>query len=1079
MSRFGWMRLLAVFLSVVATAIGVARHAVAADPNQGPGGPILVITGPSATFGRYYAEILRNEGLNAFAVSTDISAVTPTALAAYDVLILGRMPLTSNQVTMLTDWVNGGGNLIAMEPHPGLAGLLGITPTGTTLTNGYVLVDGTTPIGSGIAKQTMQFHGTAQRNTLNGASSLATLYTNATTPTSNPAVTLRSVGTNGGQAAAFAYDLATSIVYTRQGNPAWADQERDGFSPIRPDDKFFGAADADLQPDWIDLTKVAIPQADEQQRFFANLILEMNRDRKPLPRFWYFPNGHRAVVLMSGDDHGNNGTAGRFDQFLASSPPGCSVANWECVRGTSYIYPDTPLSDAQAAAYNAAGFEVGLHVDTGCSDYTAASLETFYSQQISDWRANFPSLPPPITQRHHCIVWSDWVSGAKVQFNHGIRLDTNYYYWPPGWVNNVPGHFTGSAMPMRFADLDGTLIDVYQAVTQLTDESGQEYPFTIDTLLDRALGPEQHFGVFTVNAHTDLPNIPEADAVLASALARGVPIVTARQMLAWLDARNDSSFGSLSWNGSALSFSVVQGSGANGLRGLLPRSVSAGVVSAVTRNGSNVAYQLVTIKGIEYAAFPALAGAYIVTYTPDASGPTVTARSPAVGATNVAVGTSVTATFSEALDPATVNTSTFELRNPGGALVAATVSWNAATLTATLTPGAPLTASSTYTATLRGGATDPRIKDPAGNALASNVTWSFTTGTDGCPCTIWPSTATPTVASTSDTGAVNLGVKFRSDVSGFITGIRFYKGSANTGTHVGRLWSSTGQQLATATFSNETASGWQQVNFATPVAITANTVYVASYHAPNGRYAINTSYFASSGQDRPPLHALQNGVSGGNGVYVYGASPAFPSSTYQSSNYWVDVVFVTSLGPDTTAPTVAITTPTSAPTFSTGTTPLNLGGTASDNVGVTQVSWTNDRGGSGVASGTTTWSVSGIPLQSGVNLITVTARDAANNPGTATLSVTYTPDTSGPTVTGRTPAVGATNVALGTSVTATFNEALDPATVNTSTFELRNPGGALVAATVSWNAATLTATLTPGAPLTASSTYTATLRGGA
>ena len=144
-------------------------------------------------------------------------------------------------------------------------------------------------------------------------------------------------------------------------------------------------------------------------------------------------------------------------------------------------------------------------------------------QQISDWRANSPVCPPPITQRHHCIVWSDWVSGAKVQFNHGIRLDTNYYYWPPGWVNNVPGHFTGSAMPMRFADLDGTLIDVYQAVTQLTDESGQEYPFTIDTLLDRALGPEQHYGVFTVNAHTDLPNIPEADAVVASALARGVP----------------------------------------------------------------------------------------------------------------------------------------------------------------------------------------------------------------------------------------------------------------------------------------------------------------------------------------------------------------------------------------------------------------------------------------------------------------------------------------------------------------------------------------------------------------------------
>ena len=126
-------------------------------------------------------------------------------------------------------------------------------------------------------------------------------------PRSNPAVTIKNVGANGGQAAAFTYDLAKSIVYTRQGNPAWATQERDGYAPIRSDDKFYGNANSDPQPDWVDLTKVAIPQADEQQRLLANLIIEMNRDKKPLPRFWYFPNGKKAVVIMTGDDHGNNG----------------------------------------------------------------------------------------------------------------------------------------------------------------------------------------------------------------------------------------------------------------------------------------------------------------------------------------------------------------------------------------------------------------------------------------------------------------------------------------------------------------------------------------------------------------------------------------------------------------------------------------------------------------------------------------------------------------------------------------------------------------------------------------------------
>jgi len=269
----------------------------------------------------------------------------------------------------------------------------------------------------------------------------------------------------------------------------------------------------------------------------------------------------------------------------------------------------------------------------------------------------------------------------------------------------------------------------------------------------------------------------------------------------------------------------------------------------------------------------------------------VTGTTPNNGATGINVGAAVTATFSEAMDATTINTSTFELRDAGDAVVPTTVTYNTGTNTATLTPSSALAVSTTYTATVKGGATDPSVKDAAGNALAANFTWSFTTATDSvCPCSIWDATVTPAHPTDPDTNAVELGVKFRSDVAGTITGIRFYKGTTNTGTHVGTLWSSTGEQLATATFTNETASGWQQVDFASPVPIAANTVYVASYHAPNGRYAGEAAYFASTGVDRAPLHALQNGVSGGNGVYLYGAG-GFPTDTFNSANYWVDVVF--------------------------------------------------------------------------------------------------------------------------------------------------------------------------------------------
>ena len=601
-------------------------------PNEGPGGPILVVSSSANPFTRYYAEILRAEGLNAF-LAADIANVTSTVLSSYDVVILGEMPLTAAQVTMFSDWVTAGGNLIAMRPAKALASVLGLTDAGTILPEAYLLVNTSAAPGTGIVNQTMQFHGTADRYTVSGATVIATLYSNRTTATSNPAVTVRSVGSAGGQAAAFTYDLARSVVYTRQGNPAWSGQERDGISPIRSDDLFFGGA----QADWVDLTKVAIPQADEQQRLLANLINFMNVDRKPLPRFWYLPRGLKAAVVMTGDDHGNNGTAGRFDIYTANSPSGCSVNDWECVRATSYIYPNTPINPSQAAAFVASGFEIGVHVTTGCADYTPQSLADNFNSDLGAFAANFPGLPAPQTNRTHCIPWSDYSSHPQTELAHGIRFDTNYYYWPPSWVNDVPGMFTGSGMPMRFARQDGTLIDVYQATTQMTDESGQSYPLHIDTLLDRALGATGYYGVFTANMHTDFAAHAESDAIVASAQARGVPIVSSKQMLDWLDGRNGSTFGNLSWTGNTLSFAVAVGAGANGLQGLVPVESSVGNVTGITRNGSPVTYTTQTIKGVGYAVFTATAGNYQVQYDVDTIPPAISALSATAGETSATV----------------------------------------------------------------------------------------------------------------------------------------------------------------------------------------------------------------------------------------------------------------------------------------------------------------------------------------------------------------------------------------------------------------------------------------------------------
>ena len=134
-------------------------------------------------------------------------------------------------------------------------------------------------------------------------------------------------------------------------------------------------------------------------------------------------------------------------------------------------------------------------------------------------------------------------------------------------------------------------------------------------------------------------------------------------------------------------------------------------------------------------------------------------------------------------------------------------------------------------------------------------------------------------------------MKFRSDVAGQITGVRFYKGTGNTGTHVGNLWSSTGTLLASATFTGESASGWQQVTFSSPVAIAANTTYVASYFAPVGHYSVDNNFFATGRRQRAAARAGVRESTAPTASYRYGASSGFPNASFQNSNYWVDVVF--------------------------------------------------------------------------------------------------------------------------------------------------------------------------------------------
>ncbi|SDI65017.1 Mo-co oxidoreductase dimerisation domain-containing protein [Actinokineospora alba] len=274
---------------------------------------------------------------------------------------------------------------------------------------------------------------------------------------------------------------------------------------------------------------------------------------------------------------------------------------------------------------------------------------------------------------------------------------------------------------------------------------------------------------------------------------------------------------------------------------------------------------------------------------PDTTAPTVTATNPADGVSSVPPTGAISATFDEDIQ---ANTPVFSVApTAGGTAVPGTLSYNAATRTASFQPSAPLQSATSYRATVSGA------KDTTGNTMSASVTWTFTTAQpagSGCPCTLFPDTATPSIPSANDNGPLELGVRFTVDTAGTVSGIRFYKGSGNTGTHVGHLWTDTGTLLGTVTFSGETAGGWQQANFASPIAVSPGTTYIASYYAPNGHYSVTYGTFEFNGVDRAPLHAPRAQAGAPNGVYRYG-STGFPTSG-NDTNYWVDTVFSPSVG---------------------------------------------------------------------------------------------------------------------------------------------------------------------------------------
>ena len=569
--------------------------------------PILILA-TDADFGTYTGEILKAEGWNEFKLDSLTSAkVSATYLNTFDLVILAESKVSLPAKKMLCEFVKNGGNLICFRPDPALAELFGITPAGGNIAEGYIGIDTTTEEGKSLINKTIQFHGIADRYKVKSGRTLAVLYNDPVTRSEFPAVVSNEYGK--GHAVAFLYNLPKSIVYTRQGNPLFAGIEKDGIPGLRGMDLF---ADG-----WLDTSNSTINQADEQMVLLSHCIEKMNTYSRPLPRFWYFPDTLKCLVTLTND--GEYRDEADFEhQFRDVDSMGAKMS--------LYILEVNKVTKVWVDKWTARGHEIAGHPDdtreAGNPGWN--NMDSAIGSKKAEIAGKFGEQMR--TNVNHWFVWcgrdsngqQDFGAEARLEEKNGMELDLNYAHYdmksnqgdhflgPPG---TNQGNFTGSGLIMKFADVKGHVINVYQQLNAVYD---QEYNESHDPngfyncfkgLMDRSLYNEA-YSFISVKSHNDEYWFSKTPLMkmLAYSNSNGIPVWTAVKLLDFIKMRDEAAFTNIQWSNNTLSFRLNSSlKHSNGLTFLLPAIHGNSKINSITMNDHSLKFKLRMIKGYEYA----------------------------------------------------------------------------------------------------------------------------------------------------------------------------------------------------------------------------------------------------------------------------------------------------------------------------------------------------------------------------------------------------------------------------------------------------------------------------------------------
>jgi hypothetical protein len=590
--------------------------AIAAAPLNAPSdSPVLLVYNDSYTsnkFGRFLGEIMKAEGFNLFDTA-QLGTTTTGQLSGYDTVVLAETSLTSGQTSMFQSYVQNGGNLIAMRPDAQLNSVFGLGSSAGSLNNAYVAILTNNSYGQGFTSESIQTHSPADQYTGVTSQVVALLYSNASTATAYPAVVVNNYGS--GKAAAFTYDVARSVAYIRQGNPNQINVDADGDSVTRIVDMYYN---------WIDLNKMPLPQADIHQRLFAKIIGQFNASKKPLPRFWYFPNAKNTVSIITSDAHANP------DSYYQNLINGLQQYN---APTSFYMAQAGDPSPANVNNWTQQGFSFGIH-----PYITNNSLSTGYDNAKSWYELRYGPLQNRTT-RVHQVRWEGWVDGGKVGLSKGMAMDYTYYRYG-SWLQKpdnswARGYVTGSGLPMKLIDENGLIIDYFGQYTEIADDQmmyaglevlndAQGYQVNKQAIDVSETGNNQ---AIVFHFHVDYYGGVGAWVLdtLSYLNSLNIPIFNGETWLNFTEKRYNSNFSTFNWAGNQLSFSANVPAGQSGQTVTIPVNANGKTLSSIQLNGSAASYTTRSVRGENFAFLTVPAGIsnIVANYTADTIPPVI------------------------------------------------------------------------------------------------------------------------------------------------------------------------------------------------------------------------------------------------------------------------------------------------------------------------------------------------------------------------------------------------------------------------------------------------------------------------